>query len=99
MNPKYVDYILAQSCEIMSEKEKVIKEENKFKKRTGKKGGKWVKKYVGGGAHFLNWLEQFIEIYGEENVETEEIDSEGFSCYEDDKEKMFRIWVREKKPK
>ena len=79
--------------------EKVIKDKSEIKKRTDKEGRKWVKKYVGGGGHFLNWLEQFIEIYGEENVETEEIDSEGFSCYEDDKEKMFRIWVREKKPK
>jgi hypothetical protein len=80
----------------MSEKEKVTKEKNQLKKRTDTEEGKWVKKYVGGGAHFLNWLKQFIEIYGEENVKTEEIDPAGFSCYEDGKEKMFKIWVREK---
>ena len=24
-------------------------------------GNRWVKKYVGGGAHFANWLEQYRE--------------------------------------
>ena len=60
-------------------------------------GKRWVKKYVGGGAHFANWLEQYREVYGEENVEIEEIDSRGFSCFEIGKEKMFRIWAKEAK--
>lgn len=58
---------------------------------------RWVKKYVGGGAHFVNWLKQYREVYGEKDVEIEEIDSKGFSCFEIGKEKMFRIWVKEKK--
>jgi len=45
------------------------------KERIDKNGEKWVKKYVGGGAHFLNWLEQYKEVYGERNVDIEEIDS------------------------
>ena len=60
-------------------------------------GKRWVKKYVGGSAHFTNWLEQYREIYGETNVKVEEVDSGGFSCFEIGKEKMFRIWVKEKK--
>jgi hypothetical protein len=30
-------------------------------------------------------------------LEIEEVDSRGFSCFEIGKEKMFRIWVKEKK--
>ena len=39
---------------------------------------------------------RFIEVYGEENVESEEIDPKGFSCFEEGKDKMFGIWVRKK---
>ena len=60
-------------------------------------GERWVKKYVGGGAHFVNWLEQYKEIYGERNVAVEEVAAPDFSCYKQGKEKMFRIWVKEKK--
>jgi hypothetical protein len=74
----------------------VMEQEEMVKERVDWKGEKWTKKYVGGGAHFLNWLEQYREIYGEEAVETEEIDSRGFSCFEKGNEKMFRIWVKEK---
>jgi len=49
------------------------------------------------GAHFVNWLEQYREVYGEKYVKIEEIDSKGFSCFELGKEKMFRIWVKENK--
>ncbi|MCL5877368.1 MAG: hypothetical protein M1540_06110 [Candidatus Bathyarchaeota archaeon] len=60
-------------------------------------GERWVKKYAGGGAHFVNWLAQYREIYGETNVEVEEVAAPDFSCYTQDKEKMFRIWVKEEK--
>lgn len=63
--------------------------------RIDKTGQKWIKKYVGGGAHFENWLQQYREVYGEENVKTEEMDSTGFSCYQKGNEKMYRIWVKE----
>jgi hypothetical protein len=31
-------------------------------------GERWVKKYIGGGAHFFNWLEQYREVYGEKDA-------------------------------
>ena len=71
--------------------------EDSVRERIDEKGDKWTKKYFGGGAHFLNWLEQYKEVYGEENVEIEEIDSKGFGCFEKGNEKMYRIWVKEKK--
>ena len=77
------------------ETEELMKQEELIKERINNNGERWIKKYVGGGAHFLNWLEQFREVYGEENVETEEIDPKGFTCFEKGKEKMFRIWVKE----
>jgi hypothetical protein len=33
----------------------------------------------------------------EKRTELEEIDSKGFRCFEKGKEKMYRIWVKEKK--
>lgn len=73
----------------------VIDQEELVLERIDEQGNRWVKKYVGGGEHFANWLEQYKEVYGEECVETEEVDSCGFSCFEIGKEKMFRIWVKE----
>jgi hypothetical protein len=69
-------------------------QEESIRERIDEKGAKWTKKYFGGGAHFLNWLEQYKEVYGEKNVEIEEIDSRGFSCFEKGNEKMYRIWVK-----
>lgn len=69
-------------------------EEEKIRERTDEKGNKWRKLYFGGGAHLRNWLSQVEEIYGKENVETEEIDSAGFKCFEEGHEKMQRIWVK-----
>jgi hypothetical protein len=76
---------------------KIMALEELVKERIDKNGEKWVKKYVGGGAHFLNWLEQYKEVYGERNVDIEEIDSRGFSCFEKGNEKIYRIWVKERK--
>jgi hypothetical protein len=60
-------------------------------------GARWVKVYVGGGVHFNNWLAQYKEIYGDTNVETEEIAAPKSSCYAQGKEKLFRIWVKQEK--
>ena len=75
----------------------LIAREESVREKIDEKGEKWTKKYFGGGAHFLNWLEQYKEVYGEENVEIEELDSRGFSCFEKGNEKMYRIWVKERK--
>jgi hypothetical protein len=65
--------------------------------RLDKDGVRRVKKYVGGGVHFDNWLEQSREGYGAENVEMEEIAVPKSSCYEKEREIIFRIWVKIKK--
>jgi hypothetical protein len=70
-----------------------LEEENR--ERSDERGNKWIKLYFGGGAHFRNWLSQIEEIYGRENVETEEMDPTGFKCFEEGEEKMYRIWVKE----
>jgi hypothetical protein len=69
-------------------------EEESIRERVDENGKKWVKVYFGGGYHFQNWLDQFIELNGEENVITEEADSSGFQCYEMSGEEMYRIWVK-----
>lgn len=66
-------------------------EEERVQERVDALGNKWRKVYVGGGAHFKNWLEQCREI-GE--AELEEIDSSGFKCYERSGEKLYRIWMK-----
>ena len=70
-------------------------EEEEIRQRLDKDGTTWTKVYFGGGGHFRNWLSQFIELKGEENVKAEETDSRGFQCYEESGEKMYRIWVKE----
>ncbi len=70
-------------------------EEERLREKIDKDGNKWTKVYFGGGAHFRNWLSQFIELNGEKNVKVEEADSTGFQCYEESGEKMYRIWVKE----
>jgi hypothetical protein len=70
-------------------------EEEKIRQKVEEDGTRWTKVYFGGGAHFRNWLDQFIEVHGEENVKAEEADSRGFQCYEESGEKMYRIWVRD----
>lgn len=70
-------------------------QEELVRERIDQRGDTWCKVYFGGGAHLRNWLEQFLELWGEDNVEVEEVDSTGFRCYEDSGENMCRIWVRE----
>lgn len=69
-------------------------EEEKILQKVDENGTTWTKVYFGGGAHFRNWLNQFLELRGEDDVQVEEIDSRGFQCYEESGEKMYRIWVR-----
>ena len=70
-------------------------EEEKIQEKVDADGTPWKKVYMGGGEHFNNWLSQFIEVNGEENVKVEEADSTGLPCYEESGEKMYRIWVKD----
>jgi len=72
-----------------------IAEEEKVRQRIDDQGTRWMKVYFGGGAHFRNWLDQFIELKGNENVKVEETDSTEFQCYEESYEKMYRICVKD----
>jgi hypothetical protein len=79
------------------EEAKRIAREEQVKERIDEKGNRWQKVYFGGGEHFRNWLEQCREL-GE--VEVEEVDSEGFKCFEEGGERLYRIWMKvgEKSP-
>jgi len=81
------------------ERESLIRQriggEQKIRHKVDEDGTTWTKVYFGGGAHFRNWLSQFVELKGEENVKVEEADSAGFQCYEESGEKMYRIWVKD----
>ena len=70
-------------------------EEERVREKVDDEGKKWKKVYFGGGAHFRNWLNQFLELRGEDDVQVEEIASRGFQCYEESGEKMYRIWVKD----
>ena len=70
-------------------------EEGKIQQRADEDGTRWTKVYFGGGAHFRNWLSQFVELKGEDDIRVEEADSKGFQCYEESGEKMYRIWVKD----
>jgi len=72
-----------------------IAEEEEVRQRVDEDGTRWAKVYFGGGAHFRNWLSQFVELKGGENVKVEEADSTGFQCYEESGEKMYRIWIKD----
>ena len=71
-----------------------MKQEEQVREKVDKKGNRWRKLYFGGGAHFTNWLAQCKEIYSEDDLEIEEVDSTGFKCFEEGGEKMYRIWAR-----
>ncbi len=72
----------------------IMRKEEAVTKKVDSKGNRWEKAYFGSGSHFKNWLEQFKEIYGKENVEVEDVNSSGFKCYDEDNEKMKRIWIK-----
>jgi len=70
-------------------------EEETIREQVDENGDRWTKVYFGGGDHFRNWLSQFVELNGEENVKTEEADATGLQCFEESGEKVYRIWVKE----
>ena len=62
--------------------------------RIDDRGRRWLKVYFGSGSHFRNWLAQCREIYGEENIEVQEIENTGLTCMDEGGEKIYRIWAR-----
>ena len=55
----------------MNEEERdreILDREDQVRERVDENGERWLKVYFGGGAHFKNWLDQSIELRGEENV-------------------------------
>jgi len=77
--------------------QRLLDEEARIKEKVDQHGNKWRKVYVGGGPHFQNWLEQTIELCGKRNVEVEDVNIPGLSCFSEAGEKMYRIWVKEAK--
>jgi len=76
--------------EVKSIRERMAEEEQ-LTERIDADGNRWRKAYFGGGEHFQNWLAQCREL-GE--VMVEEVDSTGFTCFEQGGEKLYRIWVK-----
>ena len=74
-----------------------IQQENNVVEKIDAQGNVWKKAYFGSGSHFNHWLEQFIEIYGEENIEVEEYRQSELSCFGDGSDVLKRIWVKQKK--
>jgi hypothetical protein len=81
-----------------TEREKIAQEEL-VKERVDAEGNRWKKVYWGGGAHFRNWLEQTQELADamDSEIEVEEIEATGLTCYEQGGEKLYRIWLKEVK--
>ena len=77
--------------------EERMKEDNQIREKIDEKGNKWWKLQFGGGAHFRNWLEECKEMYGEEDAEIEEVKSNGFKCFQEGSEKIYRICARIRK--
>lgn len=73
-----------------------MQEENQVVEKTDEHGNVWKKAYFGSGSHFNHWLEQFIEIYGEENIEVEEYSKSELSCFGEGADVLKRIWVKQK---
>ncbi|MDY6910898.1 MAG: hypothetical protein SVM79_00845 [Chloroflexota bacterium] len=69
--------------------------EEAVEEKTDQSGTKWRKIYFGGGTHFQNWLEQSREVYGEDNLEIEEVEYEESNCFNQSGETMCRIWVKD----
>ena len=57
-------------------------------------GNRWQKVYFGGGPHFRNWLDQCRELWGQDNIEVEEVEPTGLKCFVETGEKLYRIWAR-----
>ena len=83
-----------QGCDGKSPDVEGLNAETIREERTDSSGTRWRKVYTGGGAHFRHWLEQFKEIYAEENLSVEEEDPAGFACFEQSGEKMQSVWLK-----
>ena len=68
-------------------------QEDHIQERIDEEGNRWRKVYLGGGAHFENWLAQCREL-GE--VMVEEVDPAGYLCFKEGGETLYRIWMKEK---
>ena len=89
-----MDKCLNCSQEGAGDCETVLREEERVLKKDNPDGTTWRKIYFGNGAHYKNWLDQCIEIYGEENVQVESIDHSSLPCFRSNSI-VFRIWVRD----
>ncbi len=78
------------SCQGKTLQERMAEEE-RLTEKIDEGGIKWRKAYFGGGEHFQNWLAQCKEL-GE--VMVEEVDANGFKCFEEEGGKLYRIWVK-----
>lgn len=78
--------------------QELLDREDKVREKVDAQGYRWHKVYFGGGPHFRNWLDQTIELCGWDNVEVEEVNIPGLSCFSGGGEKMYRIWVKQKEP-
>lgn len=74
-----------------------LRYEETVREKRDDNGNLWSKVYFGNGAHFKNWLDQVLELYGEENVEVEAVAGTDLKCFNDAKEPAYRIWVRRKR--
>ncbi len=83
--------------DIFPDVNELMKKERAVSEKIDKEGNRWKKVYFGGGSHFTNWLNQYLEIYGDENIEVEEPETSVCECYKEGGEKMKRIWVKEKR--
>jgi hypothetical protein len=73
-----------------------LKMEEKIREKKDSLGNTWSKVYFGSGAHFKNWRDQVIELFGNENVEIEPVSDTGLKCFDESDDKAYRIWVKKK---
>lgn len=82
-------------CRSAGEVADKLQAEGEIRHKTDANGHRWFKVYFGSGAHYRNWLEQAEEVFGRDNIQTEEVPFPGLKCFAEDEETAFRIWVRE----
>ena len=73
-----------------------LQKEESIKEKKDARGNIWSKVYFGSGAHFKNWLSQVRALFEAEDIEGEEIQDTGLTCYEESTEKAYRIWVKKR---
>lgn len=71
-----------------------IAREEAVKEKKDESGNTWRKVYFGSGTHFENWLSQFIEVYGENNIEIEKLNSCDLVCFDKGANEPVRIWAK-----